>query len=112
MKMKNNRSIKSLAELRLAKKALKLKIDAADQKAKEGLILSSVNKLFDGVESNSLMHSSKIGSGVNSALGFLSKTAEKTFKLSNKSSSILSIGIAIAAPIIAKKLQEYIDKKL
>lgn len=112
MMKRNNRPIKSLAELRMAKKALKFKIDAADQQAKEGLILSSVNKFFGSVESNSHVHSSKLGAGVHSALGFLSNTVEKTFKLSNRSSSIVSIGIAIAAPIIAKKLQDYLDKKL
>jgi len=109
--MKPLHEIKTLAELRAAKRALKVKMARADEEAKEGFLYSTINKLFAKVEDNSLVQNTAIGSGVNTALNFLSNQAHSRFKMGATSKSILSIAIVIAAPIIAKKVQDFIDDK-
>lgn len=108
--MKNKR-ITNLAELRQAKKDLKIKMELADKKAKDGLIFSAVNKLFNSVEDQGLIQNSTIGSGVHSALNFLSGRAENQFNLGKTGKLLLSTAIIVGAPIIAKKLQEFVDHK-
>lgn len=104
-----NKKIKSLADLRRAKRDLKFQIDIANHKAKSGFVASSALKLFNSVESNAAINNSIVGTRVNSTLGFLSNAAEKRFNLSETGKTILSLAIVIAAPIIAKKIQDYID---
>lgn len=103
--------INTLADLRQAKKELKERMRSADQEAQEGFLYSTVNKLFSGIENNSYVHRSPIGSGVNNVLNFLSTQAQNRFQLSNTAKSLISIGIVIAAPLIAKKVQGFIDRK-
>lgn len=104
-----HRKIKNLADLRRAKRDLKFQIDIADHKAKNGLVLSSARKLFNSVEGNAAVNNSIVGTRVNSTLGFLSNAAESRFNLGQTGKTVLSLAIAIAAPIIAKKIQNYID---
>ena len=110
--MKKMKHINNLQQLRAAKKELKLKMAREDKEAQEGFLYSTVNKLFSKVENNASAQSTPIGSGVHTALNFLSNQAQNRFQLGSTAKSIISIGIVIAAPIIAKKLQELIDKRL
>lgn len=106
------KDIKTLADLRQAKRELKLEMKLADERAKQGFLYSSVNKLFNEVESNSKTLQSPVGDGVNTALGFLSDQAQSRFNLSKTTKSLISVGIVLAAPIIAKKIQDFIDDRL
>lgn len=112
MKTKKMKHINNLQELRAAKRELKLKMARQDKEAQEGFLYSTVNKLFSKVENNASTQSTPVGSGVHTALNFLSNQAQNRFQLGPTAKSIISIGIVIAAPIIAKKLQELIDKRL
>lgn len=105
------KNINNLQDLRNAKKALKNKMALADQEAKDGFLYSTFNKLFTKVEDNSALQNSPIGNSVNSALNFLSGHAESRFKMGTTGKTVLSIAVAIAAPIIAKKVQEYLEDK-
>ncbi len=111
MKM-NYKEINTLAQLREAKQELKLRMKNADEEAKDGFIYKTVNKLFNKVEDNTTTFQTPVGSGVNTALNFISNQAQSRLNMGNTAKSILSIAIVVAAPIIAKKVQELIDKKL
>lgn len=104
--------INNLEQLRAAKRELKLRMAREDREAQEGFLYSTVNKLFSKVENNATTQSTPVGNGVHSALNFLSNQAQSRFNMGSTAKSILSIGIVIAAPIIARKIQELIDKKL
>lgn len=110
--MKNLKHINNLEQLRAAKRELKLKMAREDREAQEGFLYSTVNKLFSKVENNASSQSTLVGNGVHSALNFLSNQAQNRLNLGSTAKSIISIGIVIAAPIIAKKIQELIDKRL
>lgn len=105
------KNINSLADLKAAKKELKFKMAVHDQRTKEGLIYSSVNKLFDQIENTATTQQSFLGSNVNSTLSFLTEKAGDKFHLSKTTKSILSLAAMIAVPIITRKLQNYIDDK-
>ena len=64
------------------------------------------------MENNAATQSTPVGNGVHSALNFISNQAQNRLNLGSTAKSIISIGIVIAAPIIAKKIQELIDKRL
>lgn len=108
MKMKN---IKTLAELRAAKKELKLKITQSDAEVKEGFLYSTASNLIKKVENDIFLQKTPIGSGVNSALSFLSNQAQNKFRMGRSAKNIMSLAVVALAPIIAKKIQDYIDKK-
>ncbi len=110
--MMKTKDINTLADLRQAKKELKLKMTRADENAKEGFLYSTVNKLFSKVEDNSAVHNTTVGAGVSSALNFLSDKAQSRFHMSKTAKTVLSIAMVVAAPIIAKKVQEFIDRKI
>lgn len=110
--MKNLNQINNLEQLRAAKRELKLRMAREDREAKDGFLYSSINKLFSKVEDNANSTSTPVGNGVHSALNFISNQAQSRFNLSTTAKSIISIGIVIAAPIIARKIQELIDKRL
>lgn len=104
-----DKKISNLAELRQAKRELKIKMALADKRAKEGFIYSSVNKLFGSIEKNSELRKSKLGNNVHNSLNFLSEKADDKFNLSSTTKKLISTIIVVAAPIIAKKIQDYID---
>jgi len=106
------KDINNLADLRQAKKELKLKMARADEEAKNGFLYSTINKLFSKVEDNSAVQNTTLGAGVSSALNFLSDKAQSRFNMSKTAKTVFSIAVVVAAPIIAKKVQELIDKKL
>lgn len=106
------KDINNLGDLRQAKKELKLKMARADEEAKNGFLYSTINKLFSKVEDNSLVQNTTLGAGVSSALNFLSDKAQNRFNMSKTAKTVLSIAVVVAAPVIAKKVQELIDKKL
>lgn len=105
------KDINNLADLRQAKKELKHKMALADKEAKEGFLYSTVNKLFNKIEDNSLVQNTPIGSGVSSALNFLSSQAGNRFKIGKTGKTILSVAAIVAAPVIAKKIQEFVDQR-
>jgi hypothetical protein len=111
-KMKKLKHINNLEQLRAAKRDLKLKMAREDREAQDGFLYSTVNKLFSKVENNASSQSTPVGNGVHSALNFLSNQAQTRFNLGSTAKSLISIGVVIAAPIIARKLQELIDKRL
>ncbi len=113
MKMKMNyKEINTLEQLRAAKLELKQRMKSADQDAKEGFLYKTVNQLFNKVEDNSATFQSPVGSGVNSALNFISNQAQSRFNMGKTTKTLLSLAVVVAAPIIAKKVQDLIDKKL
>lgn len=107
----NYKEINTLAQLREAKKVLKYRMKSADEEAKDGFIYKTVNKLFSKVEDNSTTFQTPVGSGVNTALNFISNQAQNRFKMGKTAQTILSIAVVVAAPIIAKKIQDMIDDK-
>lgn len=109
-KMKT-KHIDNLADLRQAKRELKMKMTVADQRAKEGFLYSTVNKLFGSIDRNSTVQNSVMGENVNSSLNFLSNQATKKFNLGKTAQSLISIAILVAAPIIAKKIQDFTDNQ-
>lgn len=106
------KKINSLKELRQAKRELKWEMARADREAKDGFLYKTVNNLFTKIESNSQIQTTPVGNGVNSTLNFLSHQAQNRFNIGKTGKTILSIAVIIAAPIIAKKVQEFIDDKL
>lgn len=101
-----------MADLRQAKKDLKLKMNQADNDAKDSFLYSTFNKLFSKVEDNSAVQNTTVGAGVSSALNLLSNQAQNRFNMGKTAKTILSIAVVVVAPIIAKKVQELIDEKL
>lgn len=109
-KMKT-KHIDNLADLRLAKRELKMKMALADQRAKEGFLYTTANRLFGSIEKNSTIQNSSLGQNVNSSLNFLSGKATEKFNLGKTAQSLLSIAILVAAPFIAKKIQDFTDNQ-
>lgn len=110
-KMKT-KDINTLADLREAKRQLKLKMANADKSAQEGFLYKTINNFVSKVEDNSNSISSPIGGGVNTALSFISGQASQRLKMGNAGKAALSLAVMIVAPIIAKKIQEFVDEKL
>ena len=106
------KDINNLNDLRRAKRELKLKMARADEEAKDGFVYKTVNSLFNKIEDSSDVQMTPIGSGVNSALSFLSGQVQNRFNMGKTAKTILSIAVVVAAPIIAKKVQEFIDNKI
>lgn len=100
-----------MADLRQAKRELRMKMTLADQRAKEGFLYSTVNKLLGSIDKNSAVQNSVMGENVNSSLNFLSNQAVKKFNLGKTAQSLISIAILVAAPIIAKKIQDFTDNQ-
>ncbi len=103
--------ITTLAELRLAKKVLKDKMVLADKRTREGFLYSTFNQFIDSMENSSILENSPVSSGVNTALNFISGQAGSRLHMGKIGKSVLSVAVAIAAPIIARKVQEFIDKR-
>lgn len=112
MKMMKTKDINTLADLRLAKKQLRLKMSNSDKETKEGFLYKTFNNLVSKVEDNSSMIGTPVGNGVNTALSFISGQASQRLKMGTTGKTILSIAVIVAAPIIAKKIQELIDERL
>lgn len=108
----NYKEINNLADLRLAKKQLKAKMSNADRDAQEGFLYKTFNGLVNKVEDSSSVLGTPIGNGVNTALSFISGQATQRFKMGTTGKTILSLAVIVAAPIIAKKIQELIDERL
>lgn len=108
----NYKDINTLADLRLAKKQLKNRMSNADKKTQDGFLYKTFNNLVNKVEDNSSVLGSPIGNGVNSALNFISGQASQRLKMGATGKTILSIAVAIAVPIVAKKIQGYLEDKL
>ncbi|MDD3771498.1 MAG: hypothetical protein PHC38_02440 [Weeksellaceae bacterium] len=106
------KNIKTLADLRKAKEELRIEMNLADKKLKNGFIYSSVNKFAENVESNATQFDSPLGNGVHATLGFISNKAGEQFKLKKSTRKFLQLAVLIATPIITKKIQELIDKKI
>lgn len=104
------KNIKNLEDLRKAKQELKTQIAKNDANTKKNFLYNSVNKLFSTVETKT--NHSLVGSGVNGTLHYLSKKASHKMHLGKTGQTILSLAIIVATPIIAKKIQHFIDKKL
>lgn len=112
MKKINYKEINNLADLRLAKKQLKDKMSNADKDAKEGFFYKTFNNLVNKVEDNSSVLGTPVGNGVNTALSFISGQASQRLKMSPTAKTVLSLAVIVATPIIAKKVQELIDRNL
>lgn len=106
------KEINTLADLRQAKQELKQKMARADREAQDGFLYKTLNNLFKKVEDNSIVQNTPVGNGVHSALNFLSHQVQNRFHMGKTTKTIFSVALMVAAPIIAKKLQEYIDEKL
>lgn len=109
--MMKNKDIKNLADLRKAKRELKFKIDRIENQSSNSFLENSTKTLINSIESSLLTNKSPIGTQVHSTLNFLSNSAQKKFNIGNTGKKIISIAILITAPIIAKKIQNYIEDK-
>ncbi|QTV05118.1 hypothetical protein [Faecalibacter bovis] len=108
MMMKNNQKpIKNLNDLRLAKKRLKAEIRISE-KANDN---SVVNKAF-GLVSNFTRDQNFASSKVESALHWIGDKASNKYPMRGFSKILVSGLIVIAVPIITEKIQDYIKKKL
>lgn len=110
-KMKMN-EINNLKQLRAAKRELKLKMARQDREAQESFLYSTINKFFSKIEESGTAQNTPVGNGVHSALNFISNQAQNRLNMGKTTRTLLSLGVMIAAPIIAKKVQEFIDRKL
>lgn len=103
--------IQNLEDLRRAKRELKAEMNRSDLKAKNSFLFSTLGGLVNNVSKNSLLQNSPIGSGVNKTLGFLSNTVQNRFQLNGTAKTLLSTAVLILTPVIAKKIQDLIDKR-
>ena len=111
MKIKT-KDINTLADLREAKRQLKLKMNNADKSAQESFLYKTINNFVSKVEDNSNTISTPIGGGVNTALSFISRQASQRLKMGKVGKTVLSLAVMAVAPIIAKKIQDFVDEKL
>lgn len=109
-KMMEKKRIENLDQLREAKRKLKIKMALADKRAKEGFLYSTFNRFFNSVESSSVLQRNPLSKNIHNSLNFLSNKASDKFELSKTTQSIVSAAIVLAAPFIAKKLQDFIDR--
>lgn len=109
--MMRNKEIKNLADLRRAKRELKLKIDKVENQTGNSFWANTAKTFTNSIENSFLINTSPVGSQVNSTLNFLSNSAQKAFKINDTGKRLISIAILVTAPIIAKKIQDYIDDK-
>jgi hypothetical protein len=109
--MKNKKPIRTLAELRAEKMKIKRKIRDDDEKAKNGFLYNIFEKLTSKVEDSTIVQQTPIGSGVYGALNFLSTKAQDKFRLGNTGKAVISIAAVVLAPVIAKKIQHFIEDK-
>lgn len=109
--MMRNKEIKNLADLRRAKRELKLKIDKVENQTGNSFWANAAKTFTNSIENSFLINTSPVGSQVNSTLNFLSNSAQKVFKINDTGKRLISIAILVTAPIIAKKIQDYIDEK-
>lgn len=105
------KDINTLADLRQAKQELKQKMARADKEAQDGFLYKTFNNLFKKVEDNSIVQNTPVGNGVHSALNFISNQAQNHFNMGKTTKTIFSLALMVATPIIAKKVQEFIDEK-
>ena len=105
-------NISNLQELRAAKNELRKKIAQSDLSAKNNFLVNTVDKLVNHASTTSNMIQTPVGSGVSTALHFVSNQAQNRFHLGKTGKTVLSIAILIATPIIVKKVQGLIDEKL
>lgn len=107
--MGDKKKIRSLEELRQAKRELKIKMALADKRAKEGFIYSSVNKFLGSIERNSEIRKTKLNNNISNSLNFISDKADDKFNFGDTTKKLISAFIIVAAPIISKKIQDYLD---
>lgn len=91
--------IDTQAQLREAKSDLKIQMKETDRELKENWIFSWINKLLTGKKRNTTVDDVTADN-----LKFLSSENNKKVDLAKVGKIALSIGMGIAAPIIAKKL--------
>jgi len=98
------KDINTLSQLRQAKMELRRQMRLADREVKDNFIVSSIDKLFSGKKSET-DQSSILDSGTKGAIKFLAgqKSNHKWLEIGKIA---LSLAITVAAPIIAKKLNQ------
>lgn len=109
MKMKNkkdNSRIKTLEDLRLAKRKLRLEMKLSENKHEN----SFVNRAVDFV-SNLRSDSQFATSKVENTLNWFGNKASKKYPMNGLSKILISGLIMVAVPIITNKIQEYIEDK-
>lgn len=98
------KNIDTLAQLREAKAQLKLKMKMADQEAKDSVVFSFINNLF---AKKSKKKSLKMDEGTLNAIKYVASQDDEDSKFLKIIKPIISIGITIVAPIIARKIGKY-----
>ncbi|SMC75743.1 hypothetical protein [Moheibacter sediminis] len=99
--------IDTQAQLREAKSDLKLQMVETDRELKENWIFAMIDKLLGGKKKKS-----KIDETTRDNLKFLASQQSKKIDLGKVGKVALSIGLTIAAPIIAKKLLDLKKNKI
>ena len=111
--MKKNKSdkmapkIKSLEDLRLAKKVLKAEMKYTEKKQEHSVINKAVN-MISNFNNDADFASSK----VESSLQWIGDKASAKYPMKGFSKILISGLIMVAVPIITTKVQEFIRKKL
>lgn len=101
------KDINTLAQLRQAKKDLKLNMKRADQDISGNFIYSTINNLLSGKNKK---HTSPIlDEGTLNAINFVA-AEEKKIKVGKVPALILSVAAAIAVPILTKKVIKKLKK--
>lgn len=103
--------IKNLDDLRKVKQELRIEMNLADQRLKNGFIYSSINKFASKIESDASQFDTPLGSSIHSTLGFISNKVNEQFQLNKSTQKFIQLAVFIATPIITKKVQDFIDKK-
>lgn len=107
-RMKNNqKQIKNLKDLRLAKKRLKAEIRTSERTSENSI----VNKAFNTI-STFTKDQNFASNKVESTLQWIGDKASNKYPMRGFSKILVSGFIIIAVPIITEKIQDYIKKKL
>lgn len=102
-------NIKNLQDLRQAKRELKHKMELQNREIKNNFLFSSAERLASRLEHIPVPPQTPVGKGVSQAMGFINDQIDDRLQPSKTVKGIISIALVIAAPIVAKKVQEFID---
>lgn len=110
-KLMKTKDINTLSQLRQAKAELKLKMKQADKSMNENIIYAGLNKLFAGNKKKTNYDPAVMDEGTENSIRFLASQTSHRSGVWRYLKPALSLAITIAAPILAKKAGDLINKK-
>ncbi len=106
------KDINTLAQLRQVKNELKLKMKLADEEAKDSFIYSALNNLFPGKKKKQNSVSPVLDLSTTNAIRFLADQTKNKTGIGEIAKLVLSVTLAIAAPILARKVVKLVKEKI